>query len=397
MVSGEERMKILVIGAGMYVTGRGTPNQGTILASLIQASRDCSLDLTEVVIAACKPENGLVVKHAAETIHSQLGTTLQVRYVPISGNPESDIPWLCRSETFSGAIIATPDHLHGSYVKALFRQKIHCLVVKPLVPTLAEARELVKLQQEFGLYGAVEFHKRWDVTNHWVRKVLSAKSLGRILTWMVEYSQRRIVPTGIFREWVEKTNIFQYLGVHYVDLIFFLTGFRPRKVLAIGTRGGLDGLGIRTWDSIQATILWSAPGQESSCFVANVCTNWIDPNETSAMSDQRFKIIGTQGRLECDQKNRGLEMVLAGQGPLHPNPYFSDFLPDATGQVHFGGYGFESVRQFLLDVRNILSHGCQPEDLELVRPTFSQALVSTAVIEGVNASLENGFSWQDIA
>ena len=35
--------------------------------------------------------------------------------------------------------------------------------------------------------------------------------------------------------------------------------------------------------------------------------NWIDPNSSSAMSDQRLLIVGTNARCLADQKNRGLE------------------------------------------------------------------------------------------
>ena len=48
-------MKILVLGAGMYVTGRNNSGNGTVLSSLVQLSKQ--LTISEIVIVARKPKN----------------------------------------------------------------------------------------------------------------------------------------------------------------------------------------------------------------------------------------------------------------------------------------------------------------------------------------------------
>jgi glutamyl-tRNA reductase len=56
-------MKILVVGAGMYVTGRHGTGVGTILASLAEASRHQTVD--EVLVVARSPDNA---KHVADAV-----------------------------------------------------------------------------------------------------------------------------------------------------------------------------------------------------------------------------------------------------------------------------------------------------------------------------------------
>jgi predicted dehydrogenase len=387
-------MRVLVIGAGMYVTGRGNTGPGTVLSSLAEASK--MLNIEEVVVASKSPQSAIAVKEATDRINKTIGSNLKVRHRRIAGDPEKEIKTLCGETQFDCAVVSVPDHIHFPFTHELLQGGVHCLVVKPLTPTLAEARELVALQQEQRLYGAVEFHKRFDESNLYIKRAISENRLGKLLYFTVDYSQRIDIPTATFKEWSEKTNIFQYLGVHYVDLIYFLTGFLPIKATAVGTTGILKQKGIDTFDSVHATILWKNPENEADWFASQFSTNWIDPVTTSALSDQKYKVIGTTGRIECDQKNRGIEVVQEMNGIQQINPYFSEYLPDENGKLKFGGYGYKSISRFVLDVADIQNNKTTIDHLEQNRPTFKQSLVSTAVVDAINQSLKDNFSWREI-
>lgn len=387
-------MNILVVGAGMYVTGRDGTGTGTILSSLAECSRSLALD--KVMVIGTNPGNAASVTESTDRINQTIGTSLTVEYRAMSAEPRQNIAQICSESNFDCAIISVPDHLHYNYAKALMEHGVPILVVKPLTPKLDEAIDLVSVQGRTGVYAAVEFHKRWDATNLWVQKALSASSLGKILYFSVEYSQKISIPATTFRGWSDKTNIFQYLGVHYVDLIYFLTGYIPQRVMATGTAGILKEQGIDTWDSVHATIVWQKRSDASDTFFSYFATNWIDPICTSAMSDQQYKVIGTKGRIECDQKNRGLELVQENMGIQQINPYFSEYLPGDDGCLRFVGYGHDSICRFVRDISELAKGSITIADLELLRPTIRQSLVSTAVIDAVNKSLNNNFSWKEI-
>jgi predicted dehydrogenase len=199
-----------------------------------------------------------------------------------------------------------------------------------------------------------------------------------------------MIPQQMFKAWAAKTNIFQYLGVHYVDLIYFATGAKPLRVMATAQKNWLLRQGINTYDAIQVVIEWQINKKN---FTSMIATNWIDPDGTSAMSDQRISVVGTRGRVDSDQKNRGVQIVTDDKGIEDFNPYFSQLYPDATGQTVFRGYGERSFHQFFADVSNIITGVQKPQDLKDLRPTFHQALVSTAVIEAAAKSLRKRNQW----
>jgi predicted dehydrogenase len=373
----------------MYVTGRGTSGLGTVLPALAQISRNVLIG--RVIVVATRDENAALVHSLTCRINKSLDTILQVEYRTIRGSLIETI----QDVSLDCAIVAVPDHLHFEVADALMRRKIHCLIVKPLVPTASEARSLIRLQNANGLYCAVEFHKRFDEQNLVVRQILREGRLGRPKYMVVAYSQRIGIPLEIFRAWATRTNIFQYLGVHYVDLIYFLTGLTPVRASAVGTRGVLDSRGVKTWDSVHATIVWR-PGRSSDEMVTQLAIGWVDPPGTSALSDQRFLLVGSEGRMDLEQKDRGVTLVTQTGGIEAVNPYFSMLLDDASGVAAFQGYGFKSIERYVLDVCDVMANRVSPKSLEATRPSLQQSLVSTCVVEAVNRSLELDGEWSDV-
>jgi len=386
-------MKILIIGAGMYVTGRDNTGPGTILASIAQFSANHPVE--KVVVCARKEENAAAVSEAGNRINSILGTELKLTYRAIESS--ASLSALQAEYQFNAAVVSIPDHLHFDYAAVLLQLSIPTLIVKPLTPTLEEAKQLIQLSEKNNTYAAVEFHKRWDETNLITQKYIQEGKLGKLLYYEVGYSQKISIPLETFKGWSDKTNIFQYLGVHYVDLFYFLSdGFLPTRCSALGTNGILKEKGIESYDSVHVMLEWENPQDSKDKVVSIFNTNWIDPNKTSAMSDQRYKVIGTAGRLEIDQKHRGVEYVSDNEGLQHINPYFSDFLRNEDGEFEFQGYGHKSISCFFSDVLDLASGQTNREKLHQSRPDLIHSAVSTAVVEAVNESLSKNGNWTPV-
>lgn len=373
----------------MYVTGRNGSGTGTILSSLCQMHKDGLVN--SVTVMSPSKSSAKHVSDAMTRINELLKSTLKVNFV--EGNSSSIAKVVLENKT-DACIISVPDHLHFECAKATLQAGLHTLIVKPLVPTVSEANQLIDLSNEKKLFGCVEFHKRYDETNLWIRRALSENKIGKINYFQVDYSQRIDIPMKTFGSWSNRTNIFQYLGVHYVDLFYFLTSAKPLSISANGVDGVLKDNGIDTFDSVHCTIKWKDKNRKEFFSIHN--TNWIDPNCSSALSDQKYKVVGTHGRIECDQKNRGLELVTDSTGIQQINPYFSDFLPDASGELKFSGYGHTSISQFIKDVQSLSSKEASLEMLNKTRPSFNESLLSTAVIEAANKSLSSNGAWTEI-
>ena len=172
---------------------------------------------------------------------------------------------------------------------------------------------------------------------------------------------------------------FQYLGVHYVDLIYFITHFKPKKVWAWGQKGYLARKKINTFDAVQATIEWK---RNDKIFYSYIITNWIDPNNSSATSDQKINFVGEKGRFFSDQKNRGLFTVSDEVNSTQINPYFTNL--NFSEKYFFTGYGIRNIINFI--------KASNFEDKKFnknLNSTFYDSLISTKVIEAVNKSLQN--------
>ena len=384
------RLSVVVIGAGMYVCGRGTDGLGIVLPTLVQAA--ARGELQEIWVAATSSGSLAQMRDKLDQINARLGTSVRVHGVPAAGqNPLAYRTALAGIPRPACAIVVVPDHLHAPITEDVIDAGLPVLVVKPLTSTRAEAMRLIRQAQSKGVYGAVEFHKRWDEANLLLRQAIADGRLGELRHLSVEYGQRRVIQDA-FASWRRHTNIFQYLGVHYADLISFVTGARPVRVLALGEPARFARGEPWKLDAIHALIEWK---RGTAGFTASILTNWIEPPRASAMSDQRLCVLGTRGRYDSDQKHRGVQIVTDG-GVEDLNPYFSQLYRDADGRMTIEGYGPRSIRQFLADAQALSDGTVRLPDLAQSRPTFRQALISTTIVEAVNASLSQGGVWVDV-
>jgi predicted dehydrogenase len=388
-----EPLNIIVIGSGMYTCGRGTDGYGTILPALVEWSKKEAIG--DIYLIGASHSGIEEARNKISGLSSLVGIKPAIKYFSVG--------YRCGTrkyrDIFSAikrpacAIVSIPDNLHKKIASVAMSCGLHTFVVKPLVPTLDDLKELLIIQDKAGVYGAVDFHKRFDLANINIKESISDNTLGDILYILVEFSQRRSVPLKSFVKWINATNVFQYLGIHYVDMIYFLTGATPIRAMALAQKGWLYSKGIAAYDSIEGIIEWKMPGGRR--FTSCILTNWVDPMSTSAVSDQKIKIIGTRGRFESDQKNRGMTIVTEDKGIEEPNPYFSYYYNNDRSVV-YGGYGIDSVKNFLDDVCGIENGNLLIEDLDRSRPTFRQSLVPTAVLDGINDSLRNNGRWVNI-
>lgn len=379
-------MNLLIIGAGMYVTGRQGTGVGTVLASVMQALGN-NLPHS-IMVCAMSPANAAIVAEAVARIGQALGSDQQVTYTAYDGT-NSGLAQLVRDRDINVAIVATPDHLHFEQVRTLVDLGIHCLCVKPLVPTLQQHAALATLAQERSAHGVIEFHKRWDESNLLAKKLIAEGKLGRIHSISVDYSQRLMIPSEVFSGWVTRTNIFQYLGIHYVDLILWLTEAEPLRLCCRGTRGTLAARGIDTWDSVHVWL--ELRGRTGEDFLAQFNLSWVDSNLSPALSDQRFWVLGSTGRLDLDQRNRGIAATFQNQPMQYLNPWFSELLPTPDGGFEMQGYGYKSIAQFLRDTSEIINGQVGVTDLIGRRPTFQDCMASTRVIEAVTQCITDEY------
>ena len=375
----------------MYVTGRHTSGPGSALGSIGELSKTLNIDSITVVSKSESSLNDVI--RSRDIINKELNIDVSIEFIALGDDSLNKLQDIISLNTFHCAIVALPDHLHYSFGKLLIENKIHCFFVKPLTPTLVESLDLVSLQRKNKVLGVVDFHKRYDEVNLVIKDIINKGDIGSPLSATVEYSQKIEMPTIVFSDWIENSNVFQYLGVHYVDMIYFLTSYKPEKAMAVGTYGILQEKGINTYDSIHATIVWYNKAYMEQKMVTQFSTSWIDPSTSSAMSDQKYTIIGTKGRIESNQTHRGVEVTTESEGIQSINPYFSKYLDNTTGGKTYSGYDFKSISQFLTDVNQVIKDIVFDKTIIQFRPTLEDTLPTSSVIDAVNKSLIDNSNW----
>jgi len=390
-------MKILVIGTGMYVTGRNTDGYGTIFPSIIEFQRTCKINNLEVIFVGQNISNSLRSKKKVLKALKISGLKFRVKFYPDKNNLKNyDYRSVLNKEkNINCAIVVVPDHLHYKVVDECLNYNLHTLVVKPFTTKVADAKKLIAKKNRKNIHGLVEFHKRFDKHNVLLKNTYDNQKLGQPLYFNVEYSQKKIVPEKIFRKWADKTNILQYLGVHYIDLVYFVTKATPMRVLAMGQKNWLKKKKINTFDSIQCFIEWKT--KSNIRFNQTLVVNWVDPNNSSSMSYQKIKFCGTKGNYESDQKIRGIKIISDDSDFQEPNPDFCQPFCFDGRYTQWKGYGVKSVVNFLNGVnKTSVSKSKFLKIFDSNCSYFEDALISTAVVEAATKSLKNNFSWQKI-
>ena len=115
------------------------------------------------------------------------------------------------------------------------------------------------------------------------------------------------------------------------------------------------------------------------------------------MSNQYISIVGTKGRIDSDQKNRGIKIVSDNDNFQEPNPDFCQSFISDDNLTSWKGYGIKSVLNFLEGVRKLNSKkNISAKVFDNNSASFKDALISTAVIEAASKSLDNKSKWQKI-
>ena len=390
-------MKILVIGTGMYATGRNTDGYGIIFPSIIEFQRTCKINNLEVIFVGQNISNSLRSKKKVLKALKISGLKFRVKFYPDKNNFKNYdyTSVLNKEKNINCAIVAVPDHLHYKVVDECLNYNLHTLVVKPFTTKVADAKKLIAKKNRKNVHGLVEFHKRFDKHNMLLKNTYDNQKLGQPLYFNVEYSQKKIVPEKIFRKWADKTNILQYLGVHYIDLVYFVTKATPMRVLAMGQKNWLKKKKINTFDSIQCLIEWKT--KSNIRFNQTLVVNWVDPNNSSSMSYQKIKFCGTKGNYESDQKIRGIKIISDDSDFQEPNPDFCQSFCFDGRYIQWKGYGIKSIVNFLNGVnKTSVSKSKFLKIFDSNCSNFEDALISTAVVEAATKSLKNNSSWQKI-
>ena len=255
-------------------------------------------------------------------------------------------------------VVAMPDHLHYSVVMEALKHNQHVLCVKPLVLKYDQAVEIEKTAYDKGLFVGVEYHKRFDRRSLMAKRGCELKQFGEFVMGEAKLIEPYYYRSSNFQNWFtcDKSDPFVYIGCHYVDLVYFITGLKPVEVSVSGIKG--------KFPNGNEAYMW-ANGRVR--FENNAILSVIDglgyPDQAAGSNEQNLQMFfegdGKTGMIKHNDQFRGVEHSYLdgiGCGGSHFNyvsPDFYKIVPWEGKGYKPIGYGPESVSATLTMVHSI--------------------------------------------
>tara|TARA_B100000989_G_scaffold211282_1_gene160358 strand:+ start:61 stop:1122 length:1062 start_codon:yes stop_codon:yes gene_type:complete len=320
-----ENKSLLIIGSGYYTLG-DKKNFGCILSSVIQWIKENNLNTENFKIdILIKDKKNLTYKTKLIKKHiSYLKKKINFEFILLNKIKKD----------YSACIIATPEDYHYFYASKIIKKKIPVMCVKPFGKNTSECKKIINLSQKYKTKVYIDFHKRYDKANLNIGSTI-LKNSNLNYQIIINYSQPSNVPNITFAKWAHKTNPFQFLAPHYLDLLNLW--FKPRRFSLEATAIKRIKNGKKNYDAV--SVLMNFKKGKNTVAVSINC-NWIEPLNFFQKSRQNVEIITNKFHIYSDQACRGYTK-LSDDGYIEPNNYFTFF-----SENNFSGYGYESFKNF---------------------------------------------------
>ncbi len=251
------------------------------------------------------------------------------------------------------AVVAVPDQLHYPTVMEALKNDQHVCVVKPLVLKYEQAVEIEELSQKKGLVVGVEYHKRFDVRNLMARRAYRAGRLGEFRLGQAHLHEPYYYRDSNFQNWCtcENSDMFTYVGCHYVDLVAFITGLKPVAVSVYGIRdkypNGREGFlwtdGRVIWENGAVLSVADAMGYPNGAAGGNSqgMTIWCQGKKDATLLSHSDQFRGVKVHFDSIEGAPG-ETLYA-----EPNPDYFQMLDLGGGGLTPSGYGHRSAEYII--------------------------------------------------
>jgi predicted dehydrogenase len=384
-----QQPNVVVVGGGMI-----THDQ--LLPSLYHLQRLRRVGRIQVCALQSAPLRALA--DSARLLEAFPGQSFEAS-PPLSEPAERSYPDLYRDRIgglppHNLVVVAVPDPFHYPVIMEALQHDQHVLTVKPLVLKHTQALEIERLAQQRGLVVAVEYHKRFD------RRALDARQLyrqgrfGEFRCGEAKLIEPYYYRHSNFQNWFTRENSdpFTYIGCHYVDLVYFITGLRPVEVSLRGVEGKFPNGNVG--------YLWSAGHVVwENGAILSVVNGLGYPDEGAGTNDQGLCLFcegdDCGGMLRHDDQFRGVShgYVDRRSGAIfrYVSPDYFRLVPWPGVGLKPVGYGYDSVEAIVEAVQQVNAAGAgrSPEQALEARRTVlreidQQGILATPANSAIN-------------
>jgi predicted dehydrogenase len=336
-------LDVLIIGGGMITND-------LILPSVYHLQRLGTVGKIRVCALNSPPLKAL--KESREMLEAFPGQDFEA-FPALTEPADKLFPNLAKELLASAAprqavIVAVPDQFHYAMVKECLQRDQHVLCVKPLVLKYEQAVEIEKLAMEKGLFVGVEYHKRFDRRSLVARRQYRLGHFGDFVMGEAKLIEPYYYRHSNFQNWFTSamTDPFVYVGCHYVDLVYFITGLKPVAVSVSGVKGKFpNGNEGYMWTNGRVRYENNA--------LLSVTDGLGYPDDGAGSNDQGLLMYcegkGRSGMIQHDDQDRGVRhsyldpIGCAGTRYNYVSPDFYRLVPWEGRGFKPVGYGYDSV------------------------------------------------------
>ncbi len=360
-MASDTKLRIGVVGLGMYVEIAHMP-------TYFQSRYSKDID----VVALCD-------------VSEERLKEWQDRYDVKAGY--ADYRQMLTREDLDAVVVVTPDHLHTEITCAALEAGCDVLVEKPLATDIVECHRVITTAKKHKRRVITDFHKRHDPAHQEGRaRIVGDKKYGQLqfgYVWMLDTIN--VPAPGFFKSnFAEKSSPVWFLGVHFFDLIRFMTDLNPVEIRANGYKQVLAGMGINTFDAVKSDIVFDN-GASISFYLS-----WNLPEGAPSFTTQGLYLQFEKGDMKIDTRDRGMT-ELSDAGYKTVNPMYTR----RTDQG-FAGYAHESIGEALIEFLELKNNGRSTyEQLEKANPTAIGGVYSALMGQATHDSLDRGKTLRD--
>ncbi len=382
------KLQVVIVGGGM-ITGV------QILPSIYHLQRLGVVGKISVCALNSAPLKALSQDRMLEKAFPDQSFTA---YPAVDSDPEQKFPDLfkeviAKMPRHNIVVVAVPDQLHYGVIKSAVSNDQHICCVKPLVLEYSQAVEIEKAAYEKGLVIGVEYHKRLDDRALLARRQYREGLFGEFRIGHAEMNEPYYYRYSNFQNWctVENSDMFTYVGCHYVDQVHFITGLLPKVVSVYGIvdkyPNGREGY---LWTD--ARVIW----ENDACL--NVTDIMGYPDEGPGGNFQGIRMYcageGKSGMLVHNDQYRGIEYCYTEKGNEPGDTYYAEPSPDYFKYVELGGTGLTPVGYGYRSIEYIIKAVCKAIGIsagldEAKALTERQKLINQFDKEGIMATPAN--------
>ncbi|HEY1337518.1 MAG TPA: Gfo/Idh/MocA family oxidoreductase [Bryobacteraceae bacterium] len=291
-------------------------------------------------------------------------------------------------------VIALPDQLHYEAILEALRHDQHVCAVKPLVLEARQGAEIAREARQRGLLVAVEYHKRFDRRSLMARTAYREGRFGEFRLGTACLLEKWFYRHSNFQNWMttEHSDAFTYIGCHYVDLVYFITGLQPAAVSVYGIRDRFPN-GREGYLWTDARVIW----ENGACLNVQNALGFPDaaPGGNTQGLTMYFQGGDAGAWLAHSDQYRGLQYCYASPaGYAEPSPDYFQYVDTGGPGLTPVGYGCQSI-EAIVQAAVRVNRGDAAEVLDEIDragiiATAANSAHNDRVIEAARASIQDG-------